>query len=998
MPPRIQLRATFQCLIGLALSQLAVAHAAPSPADSVHFCGVFDYEQWRREHPRPAGKRLADLDVGEPRTVRMIYFLPNDRLYRAEVVQKMKDEIVRIQDFYAEQMQAHGHGNRTFRIETDAQGEPLVHRVNGQHPERHYSQHDTADEILEETHSIFDIEANVYLIVIDSRDSILSYGDPVGGVGTRWTKNGGFALVDGNVWFDTAAHELGHAFGLDHDFRDDTYIMSYGSLDSDRGRLSACNAEFLAVHTYFNRNSSISASNSARPTSQLISSPWYPPGSASVPIRLKFGSLKGLHQVLWLGKTREPHSAAGSWEVKACRGFAGEKEAVVEFAYDGKVPSSPGYSLSSSGLHGLIFGISDVDGSIGYGAWNLVEMSPYLVATWEGDKGVDIRPMSFSPDGTMLATGDGFSGITLWDVASRRKIVTWEGYTGYIEAVWFSPDGTMLATGGYGGIILWDVASRRKIVTLEGYRSYIEAVWFSPDGTMLATGDGFSGITLWDVASRRKIVTWEMVDKPYGHSASFSPDGAVLASGLGDGTIRLRDVASGRNIATLEGHTGRVYPVWFSPDGTLLASGSEDETIALWDVASRRKIATLEGHTSYIAAMSFSPDGAVLASGSGDGTIRLWDVASRRNIATFGHPSSVRSMSFSPDGAVLASGSRDGTIQLWDVTKATVAQPPHSLAKVSGDGQQGPANTRLAKPLVVSVSDQDGSPITGVRVVFSTGGRGLLSPISDADPCAVGSAASSIASYTDANGQASVRLTLGSQVGYSVKATVEGLNPVIFIATKSGQAMPHRLTKVCGDAQEGLVDEQLAEPFVVSVSAENGVAMAGVAVSFSVTAGGGTLSSATATTDANGRAATSLTLGSEAGTNMVVATVEGLESVTFTAAGEKSALASMFDAFGSGKQVALPDRTQLLQNAPNPFNSQTVLSYFLLEPGPARLEVFALTGQRVAVLHQGPQQAGYHRLHWDGRAAAGHPVASGAYLYRLVTDEAVLTRKLILLR
>ena len=101
---------------------------------------------------------------------------------------------------------------------------------------------------------------------------------------------------------------------------------------------------------------------------------------------------------------------------------------------------------------------------------------------------------------------------------------------------------------------------------------------------------------------------------------------------------------------------------------------------------------------------------------------------------------------------------------------------------------------------------------------------------------------------------------------------------------------------------------------------------------------------------------------------------------------------------GGGKRVALPDSPQLAQNAPNPFNSQTVFSYFLPAPGLARVEVFALTGQRVAVLQQGPQQAGYHRLHWDGRDDTGQPAASGAYLYRLVTDEAVLTRKLLLLR
>ena len=326
------------------------------------------------------------------------------------------------------------------------------------------------------------------------------------------------------------------------------------------------------------------------------------------------------------------------------------------------------------------------------------------------------------------------------------------------------------------------------------------------------------------------------------------------------------------------------------------------------------------------------------------------------------------------------------------------AQAVHSLTKVSGDGQQGPANTRLAKPLVVSVLDQDGSPVVGVRAVFITGGGALLSSTSNAYPCAVESSASSIASYTNANGQASVRLTLGRPGTNTVKATVEGLSPVTFTAAAAKQAMPHSLTKVCGDSQEGLVGEQLAEPFVVSVSAEGGAAMAGVAVSFAVTAGEGTLSSATATTDANGRAATSLTLGSEVGTNTVTGTVEDLAPVTFTATGQEDPLAGFFDFFGGGKRVALPDSPQLAQNAPNPFNSQTVLSYFLSAPSPAHLAVFTLTGQRVAVLHQGPQQAGYHRLHWDGRDDAGRPVASGMYLYRLVTAEDVLTRKLVLLR
>ncbi len=259
---------------------------------------------------------------------------------------------------------------------------------------------------------------------------------------------------------------------------------------------------------------------------------------------------------------------------------------------------------------------------------------------------------------------------------------------------------------------------------------------------------------------------------------------------------------------------------------------------------------------------------------------------------------------------------------------------------------------------------------------------------------------SSATATTDANGRAATRLTLGSEPGpNAVEVTVAGLEPVTFTATAVGYAIPHSLTKVSGDDQEGTAGVLLDEPFVVSVVDEDGAAIGGVVVSFAVTAGGGTLLSAEVTTNANGRAMAWLTLGSEPGPNAVEATVAELEPVTFTAFGQESPLVILFDAFfESGKRVALPDGPQLAQNAPNPFNSETVLAYFLREPGLMRLEVFTLTGQRVAVLHQGPQQAGYHRLAWDGRDAAGHPVASGMYLYRLVTDEIALTHKLMLLR
>ncbi len=98
------------------------------------------------------------------------------------------------------------------------------------------------------------------------------------------------------------------------------------------------------------------------------------------------------------------------------------------------------------------------------------------------------------------------------------------------------------------------------------------------------------------------------------------------------------------------------------------------------------------------------------------------------------------------------------------------------------------------------------------------------------------------------------------------------------------------------------------------------------------------------------------------------------------------------------ERIGLPEGPLLQPNAPNPFNSGTVISWFQLQPGEARLEVFTVTGQRVTVLYEGAEKAGLHRLHWDGRSDQGHLLASGVYVYRLVTAEGAWTRKLTLLR
>ena len=918
----------FFALLGLILSSLAVAHASSLPADNVHFCAFDDYEQGRRNHPLPAAKGLADLDSGEPRTVRMIYFLPNDGPYRQEVVDLMKVRIRQVQTFYAEQMEAHGYGNRTFRFETDLQGEPQVHRVDGQHPQSYY--HEPLIIFEDGEIRMFDLQENIYFIVVDAGFS------NIGGVATRYNKKGGFALVSPSVNFTTVAHELGHAFGLGHDYRNGAYIMSYGP---GQDRLSACAAEFLSAHPYLNPD--IPIDETQLPTVELISPRTYPAGSESVSIRLKVGDSNGLHQVILYTATRDVYFGnAGFPEVKACRGLSGERDAVVEFEYDGSIPSSTVSSLSDPISHPIRVMVADTEGEVNWTDFVLAAISPHHIATLEGHTD-GVWAMAVSPNGGILASGAAIAGdskdttVRLWDVASREEIATLEGHSGGVYSVAFSPDGTLLASGSRDGtILLWDVASRTEVGSLRGHRHGAWAVAFSPDrAPLLASGATDFTVRLWDVASRTEIG----ILKEYSFwvtSVAFSPDGSLLATGSYDGA-ELWDVASRTKVGSLT--KDEVNAVAFSLDGTLLATGMFREAVKLWDVASRTEVGSLvEEHGDDVTSVAFSQDGTTLASGSLDGMVILWDVLTGKKIVAFPSTGRVRSVVFLGDDSTLASGADDGNIALWDVSQWTGTRP-HTVVKTSGDEQQGPAGTQLAKPFVVSVLDEDGGAMAGVVVTFSvTAGEGLLSSTTattDANSCTVELSTSLIFATTDANGRAATRLTLGSEIGTkranTVEATVAGLDPETFTATATEQAIPHSLTKVCGDGQEGTAGEQLAEPLVVSVLDEEGAAISGVDVSFAVTAGGGTLSTAMATTNANGRAATTLTLGSDAGTNTVTATVEELASVTFTATGQEGPLASLFDAFNSGKRVTLPDSPQLAQNAPNPFNSQTVLAYFL---------------------------------------------------------------------
>ena len=101
-----------------------------------------------------------------------------------------------------------------------------------------------------------------------------------------------------------------------------------------------------------------------------------------------------------------------------------------------------------------------------------------------------------------------------------------------------------------------------------------------------------------------------------------------------------------------------------------------------------------------------------------------------------------------------------------------------------------------------------------------------------------------------------------------------------------GQAHP-ALLKVSGDNQEGMPGETLAKLLVIEAQDTDGSALGGIRLTFTVVAGGGTLSTTNTMTDANGRAQSLLTLGPNIGTQIVSVSATGIEvPVTFRAISE----------------------------------------------------------------------------------------------------------------
>jgi len=317
----------------------------------------------------------------------------------------------------------------------------------------------------------------------------------------------------------------------------------------------------------------------------------------------------------------------------------------------------------------------------------LVASAGDALKTWDLDEIADsyvvpeasrptLREIAIDPQGRFVAACGYESRVWLWEAKGQRLVrsidIAEKEKNEDLRTISFSPDGTMMAFGCASGLILVvNPETGATIGRFPGHQKGVRAVRFDPGGGRFFSVGDDGTLRAWDLATGRNQVLarvsspiWSLAVDPRGRRLSI---GETQAQRKQEQAVRVWDLATLREDHRLRGHTGPISSLAYSADGTRLASASYDGTIRVWDVEARRlACGPLKGHRGIVKDVAFTPDGHRLASGGADATIRIWSMAEGQDLLVIrGHTKDVTSLDFSTDGRALVSTGLDGQVRHW---------------------------------------------------------------------------------------------------------------------------------------------------------------------------------------------------------------------------------------------------------------------------------------------------------------------------------------------
>ena len=517
---RLMSSSTFITLFFMACITLASPPVLYKPVHEHHADGHYHFNRLTD------GELLGTADL----KVLTILFVPNDVTAGNNAGSKAVDLASQVQSFFGNEMENKSHGSKTFELVKES-GQAVVITVNGADNLASYeSSSDQAFEKVKYELSTSGLLINyphqkfIYFVVFEGLNA---FGQ-AGGVGGQFGPSGGMALLPRGIGttdapnFDmaTIAHELGHAFGLDHDFRKTGnfapptgkhYIMSYDSAPVNDYVLSDCNADYLSVDRYFNReNFNGKLVDGTQPKVKINTSLAYASSINQHPVEFEISDLDGLHQVQFSVITDVPvgnqyEVANGSPELQFCQLLSGSST-TISYVYGTHLSAITGSKSLTAQARRLHIKVVDNSGQESYKNFTIYDQnrSPNTLALAGGESLDELLKITWPKDiisltGTPRDTGSLFietSFITLTSAvpSSIQKILA--------RLIIDGASGTNLYSLNLNGVSLQSSASNVVIDNCVIESTDISGVYIDGQSSANLTGNTIQNCTEWGVYAK----------------------------------------------------------------------------------------------------------------------------------------------------------------------------------------------------------------------------------------------------------------------------------------------------------------------------------------------------------------------------------------------------------------------------------------------------------------------------------------------------------------
>jgi WD repeat-containing protein 61 len=183
-----------------------------------------------------------------------------------------------------------------------------------------------------------------------------------------------------------------------------------------------------------------------------------------------------------------------------------------------------------------------------------------------------------------VATTGQSGHVNIWNYVEGTKVQTLEAAASnkFSMCVDYSHDGALLASGSMNGSVsVFDVASQKRVHSLEAHSMCVRAVCFSPDGKYFVSGSDDTQIHIYDV-ERGSAVSVLSGHGSWILSLRVSPNGKYIASGSSDRKLKIWSIQTGECVATLSGHSDAVWGVAWNNIGDRLVSVGDDDNIIVY--------------------------------------------------------------------------------------------------------------------------------------------------------------------------------------------------------------------------------------------------------------------------------------------------------------------------------------------------------------------------------------------------------------------------------